>query len=586
MKRILCWLLVLGSCFPEPRVRQPTSMAPTGPAQTPGITRPNYRTDETQIPVDPALVGRGKTAMVASEDRYASQAGQAVLAAGGNAADAAVAAAFVLAVTHPSAGNIAGGGFAIVRSGKAQAAALDFRETAPAAATPTMFLDPSGNPTRASIAGHTACGVPGSVAGLWALHQKFGKAAWADLVAPAIKLAQDGFPVDAGLHAALLRFSKTRSTAAAPLWWPNGNPRRIGEIVTNSELAAVLKRIAANGPRGFYGGETASAIVAEMQRGGGMITAADLAGYNVVWRQPLRVRYRDHELYTMPPPSSGGVAIAMTANMLRRWDLRSVGWHSATHVHLLVEVWRRAFAARNEVLGDPAFVADMPVARLISEPYADKLAATITAHATPSTKVPGMIEGTHTTNLAIVDKNGMAVAMTTTLNTAFGNGIMVSGFLLNNEMDDFTAKPGAPNNFGLVQGEANKIQPGKRMLSSMSPTIVEDRSGNLEMVVSGQGGARIITEVWQTLSNVLDFGMAVDAAIAAPRVHHQHLPDEVVLEDQAITKGVADQLEATGYSLIWNQPQRIYGAVEAIVRIPGGWRGAADHRNGGAAIGD
>jgi gamma-glutamyltranspeptidase/glutathione hydrolase len=255
-------------------------------------------------------------------------------------------------------------------------------------------------------------------------------------------------------------------------------------------------------------------------------------------------------------------------------------------VHWLVEVWRRAYAARNEILGDPAYVKAMPIAKLTSQAYADELVKSITDKATPSKTIPGLLEGTHTTNLSVVDKTGMAVALTTTLNTSFGNAIQVSGFLLNNEMDDFTAKPGAPNVYGLVQGAANKIEPGKRMLSSMSPTIVEDAKGDVEMVLGGQGGARIITEVWQTLSNVIDFGMPVAAAIAAPRVHHQHLPDEVVLEDDAISKQTTDELQAMGYTLVWAKPEKIYGAVNALVRTATGWSGAADPRGGGAALGD
>jgi gamma-glutamyltranspeptidase/glutathione hydrolase len=295
--------------------------------------------------------------------------------------------------------------------------------------------------------------------------------------------------------------------------------------------------------------------------------------------------YRGRHLITMPPPSSGGIVIAMTANMLRNLDLAKLGWHSAAHVHWLAEVWRRAFAARNEVLGDPAFVKDMPVAKLMSPAYADQLAATITDKATPSQNIPGLVEPMHTTNLCVVDRSGMAVALTTTLNTGFGNGVAVAGFLMNNEMDDFATKPGQPNVYGLVQGTANQVEPGKRMLSSMSPTVIEDGHG-VFMVVGGQGGPRIITEVWQTISNVIDFGMPVDQAIAAPRVHHQHLPDEVVIEDKAITPDVAEALRAMGYTLVIGKPERIYGAANAIVRTPSGWSGAADPRNGGAAMGD
>lgn len=586
MRRLLVLSLLLASCRAEPQIREPVALQPAKASDATAPESPKYRTDESGDNVDPELVGSGKTFMVASEDRYASQVGKDVLAAGGNAVDAAVATAFALAVTHPSAGNIAGGGFAIVRTKKRNATALDFRETAPAAATPTMFLDASGNPTKESVDGLKASGVPGSVAGLWALHQKYGKAKWADLVAPAIELAQDGFSVGEVLHATLVKVGKKRSVAAAPLWWPGGKAREVGEVVKNPELAVVLERIAAKGPRGFYGGETAAAIVAEMKRGGGIITAQDLANYKVVWRKPLKVRYRNHELYTMPPPSSGGVVLALTANILRKKDLSAMGWHSAQHVHWLVEAWRRGYAARNEVLGDPAFVADMPVAKLVSQAYADKLAATITDRATPSKDVAPLAEGTHTTNITVVDKRGMAVAMTTTLNTAFGNAVMVSGFLLNNEMDDFTAKPGVPNAYGLVQGAANQIAPGKRMLSSMSPTIVEDRNGEIAMVISGQGGARIITAVWQTLSNVLDFGMPVAAAIAAPRIHHQHLPDEIVVNDEAITKQVETQLKAVGHTFVWNKPDRIFCSVDALVRSKAGWEGAADPRKGGAALGD
>ena len=598
MNRLLVMLLITGAACrrsePQPREHQPppppvtAADAGAGSGSAAPAVAPKYRTDASTTHVDPKVAGAGKTSIVASEDAFASKAGEDILAAGGNAVDAAIATAFVLAVTHPSAGNVAGGGFAVVRTGKGHATALDFRETAPAAATSNMFLDAGGNPTRESLTGDKACGVPGSVAGLWALHQKYGKTKWADLVAPAIALAKNGFAVPEMLHTTLARVGKMRgpSVATAPLWWPSGKARDTGDVVKNPELATVLERIAAKGADGFYAGETAAAIVAEMKKGGGLITAADLTGYKAVWRDPLVVSYRGHTLYTMPPPSSGGIVVAITANLLRKQELGKLGWHSEAHVHWLVEMWRRAFAARNEILGDPAYVKDMPVAKLVSPEYADQLAATITDKATPSKNIPGLLEGTHTTNLSVVDKTGMAVALTTTLNTSFGNAVMVSGFLLNNEMDDFTAKPGSPNVYGLVQGSANKIEPGKRMLSSMSPTILEDDKGEVMMVVGGGGGPRIITEVWQALSNVIDFGMPVDAAVAAPRVHHQHLPDEVVLEDEAITKPVEDELKAAGYTLVWGKPERIYGAVTAIVRTKDGWQGAADPRGGGAAIGD
>lgn len=528
-------------------------------------------------PREPRLADTAKTYMVASEAPLATKVGAQVLAAGGTAADAAVATAFALAVVHPSAGNLGGGGFAIVRT-PTEARALDFREAAPAAATPDMYAKAA---PKASLIGDLASGVPGSVEGLWELHEKYGKTPWKQLVAPAIALARDGFAVDPILAAGLKRRLE-RGPITGGAW---SQVHAAGEIVKQPELAATLEKIAEQGPAGFYEGDVAAAIVGEMKRGGGLITADDLHAYHAVWREPLRFDYRGRHLITMPPPSSGGIVIAMTANMLRNLDLAKLGWHSAAHVHWLAEVWRRAFAARNEVLGDPAFVKDMPIAKLMSPAYADQLAATITDKATPSKDIPGLVEPMHTTNLCVVDRSGMAVALTTTLNTGFGNGVAVAGFLMNNEMDDFATKPGQPNVYGLVQGTANQVEPGKRMLSSMSPTVIEDDHG-VFMVVGGQGGPRIITEVWQTISNVIDFGMPVDQAIAAPRVHHQHLPDEVVVEDKAITPDVAGALRTMGYTLVIGKPERIYGAANAIVRTPSGWSGAADPRNGGAAMGD
>ena len=560
MKRLL-FLLLFVACGSHP------------PAAAVSAPRPAL----PHIDIDPALAGTGKTFLVVSEAPLATQVGRDVLAAGGNAADAAVATAFALAVVHPSAGNLAGGGLAIVRTDH-EARALDFRETAPAAATPDMFVKAG---PRASLAGDLASGVPGSVAGLWELHAQYGKTPWPQLIAPAIAFAKDGFAVDPILAAAL-KMRLARAPITAGVW---SHEHAAGEIVKQPELAATLQRIADQGPAGFYSGDTAAAIVDEMHKGGGLITAADLGGYHAVWREPLRFDYRGRHLITMPPPSSGGIVIAMTANMLRKLDVAQLGWHSAEHVHELVEVWRRAFAARNEVLGDPAYVKDMPVAKLMSPAYADELAATIGPRATPSKDVPALIESLHTTNLCVVDRTGMAIALTTTLNTSFGNGVVVAGFLMNNEMDDFATRPGQPNVYGLVQGAANQVEAGKRMLSSMSPTVIEDDKG-VAMVVGGQGGPRIITEVWQTISNVIDFGMPVAEAIAAPRVHHQHLPDEVIVEDKAITPDVAAALRTMGYTLVMGKPERIYGAANAIVRTPSGWAGAADPRNGGATMGD
>jgi len=549
--------------------------------------KPVYRQTSDHF-IDPATVGSGAHFMAVSEAPLASKVGHDILAAGGNAVDAAVATAFALAVTHPSAGNIAGGGFAVVRTGAGKAVALDFREVAPAAATPDMYLDKDGKPTDGSLHGDRAVGVPGSVAGLWALHGKLGKKPWKELMAPAIALARDGFEVDEKLHQSIAALAPLlgKSPASAAIWLPNGAPRATGDKVAIPELATVLGRIAEHGPDGFYKGETAAAIVAEMKAGGGVITADDLANYRVQWREPLRFSYRGYSLASMPPPSSGGIVLAMTAGMLGKVELGKLPWYGAEHVHWLVEVWRRAFAARNELLGDPAFIKDMPIGRLLSNDYLAKLFATITDKATPSKEVMALLEGDHTTNLCTVDATGMAVAITTTLNTSFGNGVTVSGFLLNNEMDDFTAKPGSPNTFGLIQGSANKIEPGKRMLSSMSPTIVEDAKGELFMLAGAGGGPRIITAVWQTISNVIDFSRKADLAVAEPRIHHQHLPDVVFLEPSVLDRQDDEALRAKGYQLQWGQPRRAFGAITAIVRTASGWDGAADPRGGGAAVGD
>ncbi|HVK84512.1 MAG TPA: gamma-glutamyltransferase [Kofleriaceae bacterium] len=547
---------------------------------------PVYRTEASGTHVDPAVAGTGKTFMVVSESEQATKVGRDILAAGGNAVDAAIATAFALAVTHPTAGNIAGGGFAVVRVAPGKVVAIDFRETAPGAATADMYLDEQGKPTKASLVGYRASGVPGSVAGLWALHGKLGKLPWKDLVEPAIKLARDGFIVDKELAESIkdgaMRLLEFKATG--DIWVPRRIPRAAGSTVTIPQLAVALERIRDQGADGFYKGETAKAIADDMKANGGLITMADLAGYKAEWREPLVVSYRGHQLYAMPPPSSGGITLAIAANVLRTIELGKLPWHGAEHVHRLVEVWRRSFAARNELLGDPAFVKDMPIAKLMSPAYGDKLAATITDRATPSKDIPALIEGDHTTNLCTVDASGMAVALTTTLNTSWGSRVTIHGFLMNNEMDDFTAKPGSPNVFGLVQGVANKIEPGKRMLSSMSPTVVENGKGEVVLVVGAQGGPRIITAVWQTLSNVIDFGKSADEAVALPRIHHQHLPDKVLVEADSIDRATAEQLEKDGYTLDFSP--RGLGAANALVRTATGWAGAADPRRGGAAMGD
>jgi len=551
------------------------------------LTAPVYREgDPTNV--DPKVTAKSKTYMVVSEAVDATNVGKLILASGGNAVDAAVATAFALAVVHPTAGNIGGGGFAVVRVSAGKALALDFRETAPAAASETMYLDAKGNPTKDSLVGWRASGTPGSVAGLYELHKKLGKKPWKELLEPAIKLAREGFKIDAGTaqsiqmrSSLLLQFPET-----AKAWLPKQVAKVENDLVAVPELAIALERIRDRGPDGFYKGETAKAIADAMKANNGTITEADLAAYKPVWRDPLRFTYRGHSVVSMPPPSSGGIVLAMTAGMLRNTELGKLPWHGTEHVHWVVEAWRRAFAARNELMGDPDFVKDMPIAKLLSQTTLDEMAKSIGAGATPSADIKPIADGTHTTNLSVVDGNGMAVAITTTLNTAWGSGVTIHGFLMNNEMDDFAVKPGAPNVFGLVQSAKNKIEPGKRMLSSMSPTFVEDGKGQLVMVVGAQGGPRIISAVWQTLSNVLDFARPADEAVALPRIHHQHLPDVVFVEPKSLTKETAGELEKAGYKLDWRPTAREFGAANTIVRTANGWDGAADPRGGGAALGD
>jgi gamma-glutamyltranspeptidase/glutathione hydrolase len=588
----LPWIaLAVFACKREPPPAPPPvdPKTITWPAPADAAPTPQWRTQDPEL--DPAVAGKSKTYLVVSESDQASKAGSDVLAAGGNAVDAAVATAFALAVVHPTAGNIGGGGFAVVRLAPGKAVALDFREVAPAAATETMYLDASGKPTDASLVGHRAAGVPGAVAGLYELHAKHGKKPWKELVAPAVKLARDGFVIDKVLAKSIERSTGrwTKFPVTAAIWAPEGKGRAADAIVKIPELAVTLERIADQGPDGFYKGETAAAIVAEMKAGGGIMTAADLAAYKPIWREALRFSYRGNSLVSMPPPSSGGIVLAMTAGMMREVEVGKAQWYGPDHVHRTVEVWKRAFAARNELLGDPAFVKNIPTAKLISQAYTDKLAATITTKATPSKDVLGLIEGDHTTNLCVVDGNGMAVALTTTLNTSWGSGVTVkgAGFLLNNEMDDFTAKPGSPNTFGLVQGVANKIEPGKRMLSSMSPTIVEDAQGQVLIVAGAGGGPRIITAVWQTISNVIDFKQPAAMAVARQRVHHQHQPDIAFVEGFSIDERTETTLREMGHVLKWvPAPSQEFGHVTAIVRTATGWEGTADPRGGGAAIGD
>lgn len=490
--------------------------------------------------------------MVATNAPLATDVGAQVLRQGGNAVDAAVATAFALAVVWPAAGNIGGGGFMIAQMAGTAPVALDFREVAPLAATRDMYIGPSGKPDDRSLTGDLAAGVPGAVAGLWEAHHRFGSRPWAELLAPAIRLADSGFVADSNFAGAThwdsSRLSKFPASAA--LFLPHGRPVRPGDRWRNPQLATVLRRIAANGPAGFYAGPTAQAIVAEMRRGHGIITLADLAAYRAKWRTPITFDYRGYHVISMPPPSSGGMTLALMAHMLANRDMRSLGWHSAAELHLLAEVMRRAFAVRNHYMGDPDVIS-IPTDHLLSQQFADSLESSILpTSATPSSAVSfptgAAPEGQHTTHFSVVDSLGNAVALTTTINTGFGSASTVggAGFLLNNEMDDFTAKPGTPNVNGLVMGDANAIAPGKRMLSSMTPTIVQGHDGMPMLVTGASGSGRIITTVFQITSNIVDYDMPINAAVSAPRVHHQHLPDTLLYERNGLRDDVIAALRA------------------------------------------
>jgi gamma-glutamyltranspeptidase/glutathione hydrolase len=442
------------------------------------------------------------------------------------------------------------------------------------------------------VTGDLAAGVPGSVAGLWEAHHRFGSRPWADVLAPAIALADSGFTVDSDF-ARDTHYDSTRLSsfpASAALFLPKGHAPQVGDHWRNPQLAAVLRRIAEKGSAGFYSGPTAEAIVAEMKRGHGIITLADLAGYRAKWRAPITFDYRGYRVISMPPPSSGGITVELMAHILAGHDLRTYGWHSPAEIHWLEESMRRAFAVRNHFLGDPDVVA-IPTDRLLSQPFADSLAASIQPDsATPSSAVSfptgASAEGKHTTHFSVVDGQGNAVALTTTINNGFGSASTVggAGFLLNDEMDDFTAQPGVPNSAGLVQGEMNAIVPGKRMLSSMTPTIVLGRDGKAMIVTGASGSGRIITAVFQVISNVVDFDMGINAAVSAPRVHHQHLPDTLLYERDGLRQETVASLRAMHQAVepAWRGS---LGIGASILRTPTGVAGMADPRLHGAAEG-
>jgi gamma-glutamyltranspeptidase/glutathione hydrolase len=495
--------------------------------------------------------------MVVSAHHLASKAGVDVLKAGGNAVDAAVAVAYALAVTFPEAGNLGGGGFMTVRFNDGRTAFIDFRETAPGAATATMYQDANGNPVPSrSRRGYLAVGVPGTVSGLELARTKFGTRPRAVLMADAIRLARDGFVLDQGdadmLAEAADEFRKDAPSAA--IFLNRGEPWKPGQRLVQTDLARSLAEIAKGGAAAFYQGPIAAKIVGASKANGGILASRDFSSYQARELKPLECDYRGYHMISAPPPSSGGVVLCEIFNILEGYPVGKLGFHSAAGTHLLAEAMRRAYHDRNLNLGDPSFVT-VDTAHFIDKGYAAQLRRGIDpARATPSASLGGIgggAEGRNTTHFSIVDKDGNAVSLTYTLNDWFGAHVTAAGtgILLNDEMDDFSAKPGAPNMYGLVEGPNNAVAPGKRPLSSMTPTIVT-KDGKLVMVVGTPGGSRIPSAVIETISNAIDFGMTVTEAVDAPRVHHQWLPDEIGYERFGLSADTVAKLEAMGHKVV------------------------------------
>jgi gamma-glutamyltranspeptidase / glutathione hydrolase len=525
-----------------------------------------------------------KHGMVVAREMHATNAGEAVLESGGNAIDAAVAVAFTLAVTHPSAGNLGGGGFMLIRFADGRSTFVDFRERAPGSASRDMYIDPAtGKATQDSLIGYRASGIPGTVRGFEFVHDKYGRKPWKDLVDPAVRLARDGFPVSYGLseslHAANTSEKLSRFPDSKRIFLSNGVFYEPGDVLKQPELARTLERIRMHGARDFYEGETAKLLAADMQEHGGLVTLDDLRDYKVIERKPLEGKYKGFGIVTSPPPSSGGVGILQMLGVLEGTDYTKSGPGSAYALHYEAEAMRRYFADRAQYLGDPDF-QKVPVSALLNPAYIAKLRASIDPNkATPSEDIrPGNLapyESTETTHFSIVDGEGNAVSVTYTLNSGFGSGVTAHGlgFLLNDEMDDFSAKPGETNGYGLVQGESNAIAPHKTPLSSMVPTIVT-KDGKLYLVVGSPGGPTIINSVLEVILNVLDFGMNMQEAVDAPRIHHQWMPDTLSIE-KAASPDTIELLRQRGHD-VRLVPQQ--GEVAGI-RIDGQWiEGAADGR--------
>ena len=521
--------------------------------------------------------------MVVSGHPLASRVGIEILKQGGNAVDASIATQLALAVVYPRAGNIGGGGFMVYRSAAGEINTLDYREKAPAAAFKDMYLDANGNPTRQSLEGHLASGVPGTIDGHFTAHKKYGKIAFNKLIEPAIKLADKGFAITRDeanrLNSARSIFEKYNGQNALV----KKDPWKEGDILIQPELAWTLKQIKAHGRDGFYGGVVADKIVAEMKSSNGIISYDDLKNYSSKWRSPIIADYKGFKVISMPPPSSGGIALAQLLKMVEPYPIKEWGHRDIRTIHLMTEAERRAYADRSQYLGDEDYF-DVPKDSLLKPNYLKYRMLDFNLEKASESKsiyagnFKVALEHFETTHLSVVDKDGNAVAVTTTLNGNYGSKVIIdgAGFLMNNEMDDFSAKPGVPNMFGLIGAEANSIQPGKRMLSSMTPTILE-KDGKLFMVLGSPGGSTIITAVFQVILNVIEWGMSMSEAVAASRFHHQWLPDEIMMETKSFDDQVQEKLKMMGHKM---RDIRSIGLVDAIlVTKDGKLEGGADPRS-------